>query len=188
MLNDTIVLIVLITGAIASGKTLLAKSLSKRLQLEHFKTREAIRNRFGSDKDRQTLQELGRNLDRDTNGRWLVIELEKVIKDKHVDSFVVDAVRTSGQVHAIRERFSNVCHIHLMAPGSVLRQRFNIRNNADVLDGTYDDAKRCVVEQAVNKLADLADGVIDTGWSSPDRTMEQALVILGERPYESWLV
>jgi adenylosuccinate synthase len=180
--------VVLITGAIAAGKTYLAKNIARRFGMTHFKTREAIRERLGANKNRELLQELGRSLDGDTNGHWIVEELEKAIEDSSSTAFVVDAVRTPEQVRAIRERFARVTHIHLVASDSVLRERFKIRNNFDVMDTDYDDAKRCVVEQAVNRLADLADGVVDTGWSSPSQTLERSMIIMGDRPYESRLV
>jgi adenylosuccinate synthase len=151
--------------------------------MRHFKTREAIRKRLGANQNRELLQELGRSLDGDTNGRWIVEEMEADVEGCGI-GFVIDAVRTPEQVRAIRERFALVTHIHLIAPDRMLRERFKVRNNFNVIDTDYDSAKRCPVEQAVNKLADLSDGVIDTGWSSPGQTFGRALIIMGEAPSE----
>src|SRR5438105_5007994 len=119
-------LIVLLSGSVASGKSTIAALLQERFGFEVVKTWQLLKsiNAELAD-DRKSLQTFGEELDTKTKGRWVVEELDKIVRTKPNALIVVDAVRIQGQIDFVRRGFgANVKHIHLEAPTDVLASRY----------------------------------------------------------------
>ena len=156
-----------LSGPIHSGKTTLSAGLTDRLGSVVFKSREALARRISKDFSdrRKPLQAEGARLDRATNGRWVVQELLKWLRDNEpCNVVVVDAVRIAGQVEGIRDAFgARVVHIHLTAPEEVLRRRHEEPRERSTDSGlTFEQARNDETERNVESLASIADAVIDT--------------------------
>ena len=169
--------IVVLSGPIRSGKTTLANRLSEKFGMTLIKTHDLIKelykNRPG--KGRIELQEYGERLDKETRGQWVAKELAKVVVSK-ADStaFIVDSARIPEQVIAIRRAFPRVTHIHLTASDEILRKRYNKRAAAEHDPVKYAEAKKNATEQGVERLADIADIVIDTELCTEDDVFVRA--------------
>jgi RNase adaptor protein for sRNA GlmZ degradation len=80
------------------------------------------------------------------------------------DRIVVDAVRTSAQVTAVKNIVrARVVHAHLSASGDVLAGRYDERRSDGTDQLSYADARRNETESKVDDLAKSADLLIDTG-------------------------
>lgn len=113
--------------------------------------------------DRLALQAKGDDLDRQTAGRWVLDELNKVErKTKTGKTFVVDSVRIEDQIDHIRKAYRPVTHLHLTAPPDVLRKRYNRRYRGKSGSPSYDKVKMNPTEQKIESLREVADVVIDT--------------------------
>ncbi len=114
------------------------------------------------------MQDAGEELDRTTDGAWVLEALRKHLGDDgRADGdalIVLDAVRVAGQINAIRGGYGNqVLHIHLEAPHALLSDRYSKREQTDIAElGSYDEVMANATEKSVAKLADLADVVIST--------------------------
>src|SRR5437879_5360330 len=96
--------IVLVSGHICSGKSNLAGKLSGRFGFHIIKTSDIVREmaiREGLPTDRESLQNLGDRLDIETEGRWVLEGMERLVSKQPATNVIVDAVRISAQV----ERF-----------------------------------------------------------------------------------
>src|SRR4051794_6509335 len=115
--------VVLLSGHVGAGKSSLAELLRTEFGFETFKTSELLRAQLGRpDADRRTLQQLGRDLDNLTAGRWVIDALTRRL-DLLVarEDVVVDAVRIPQQIDALRDAFGRrVFHIHLTATTTTL--------------------------------------------------------------------
>src|SRR5258708_4880688 len=111
-------IIVLLSGSIVSGKSTLASFLQQRFGFQVVKTRQLLTTvRPDVPQDRESLQAFGEDLDEKTGGRWVVEELDKVVRTNPDGLFIVDAVRIQGQIDFIRRGFGPIVkHIHLEAP------------------------------------------------------------------------
>jgi len=116
--------------------------------------------------DRQALQDLGDRLDVDTNGRWVLDAVLRVLENKPNANVVVDAVRISAQVERFRERFGpQITHVHLWASEKTLEKRFEERKaqgrESDAFM-TYQRANLNKTESEVDYLAREADLAVNT--------------------------
>lgn len=156
--------VVVLSGAIASGKTSLGDLLESNHSFERIKTRELIAEQQRVATQRGLLQEAGDDLDRATGGKWVADALYEKTRSLPPDTdVVVDAVRIEPQITALRERFgSRITHVHLTAPLDVLTERYRSRGNPSMEFGSYEAARANQTESKIEKLADIADIVIDT--------------------------
>ena len=160
--------IILISGPVASGKTTLAQRLSSSFEITLLKTRELLKSAVSRDDqtDRMELQRAGDNLDQETGGIWVRDALARELRDKDtLATVVVDSVRTEGQIDAIRQAYGPiVAHIHIDAPVSVLARRYSKRSelprNSDAM--AYEEVRANATERHVQRLADIADVVVDS--------------------------
>lgn len=101
--------VVLVSGAICSGKSSLVDELRKRHGAEVVRTRDLILGASPkAEAGREALQRAGERLDRLTKGEWVAEALQGVIDAAQQSStpsgiYVVDCVRTQEQVNAIRK-------------------------------------------------------------------------------------
>ena len=168
--------IVLLSGSVASGKSSLATRLAGQWNLLTINTGDLLKSsiaRLGGS-GRVALQHEGDRLDAETGGTWVVKELISRLRDSTVPSLViVDSVRIPEQIDAIRDVYgSTVTHIHLTAALDTLAIRYANRQTAD--DLTYVEIRKNQTESEIEKLADLADVVIDTSRSTIDDVLVRA--------------
>lgn len=159
--------VILLSGQIASGKSTLSNGLSERYKMSIFKTSNYLKQTLESEEhaSRKVLQEAGDQLDKATDGRWVLDELKRwVSNDKAHEGVVVDSVRIKEQIEPIKRHFwPNVTHIHLTAPKEDLIERFRTRQSEGLDPGSnYDEIKQNQTERQIEELSDLADLVIDT--------------------------
>src|SRR6266436_8902485 len=111
-------MIVLLSGAVSSGKTTLGTMLVERFGFRLVKTKEVIRRYFpGVQNERRALQDCGDQLDKRTGGAWVRDEIRRYIEEEKPTRLLVDAVRIEKQVEAIRRAYGpHVFHVHLEAP------------------------------------------------------------------------
>lgn len=167
--------ILLLSGAMAAGKTTVATAIRDRLGFEKISSSGYLLQQLDplalfSDLERRTaLQELGDSLDHDTDYRWIIdaVALPAVLARPDQSAWYVDAVRKARQVAHFRAAFDGqVRHVHLTAPEATLRQRFA---DDPVRRGqTYDVVVAHANEQAARGLWALADRVLDTSVMSAD--------------------
>jgi adenylosuccinate synthase len=159
--------IVLLSGAISSGKSTLARGLEEQYGMRVFRTKEVLTRSLSQhlEKGRLALQDEGDRLDNETRGRWVVSEFyDWLNSNEEVTVAVIDSVRRLDQIAAIREAFgSRVTHIHLTAPQEELELRFNRRRSQHTdRDYEYSDVKKNATEQQIETMASSADIVVNT--------------------------
>lgn len=181
--------IVLLSGPICSGKSALVRLLADRHGARVIKTRELILKKAPKTKEERTaLQRAGQRLDRADGGAWVGEALQRVI-DGNANAqtprglYVVDSVRISGQIEAIRRAYgADVHHIHLTATDQELRSRYQSRNRDDDKAVSYDELKRNRTEKDIEKLAELADIVVSTDRCSEEAVLVRATALLNFYP------
>lgn len=156
--------IILLSGPISAGKSTLAQSLVDRYGLIRIRTQQLIRSATPNlVEERSALQRAGDALDRKTGGAWVGRELVRLAEGLDDAIVVVDSVRIPKQIGSIREAFgARVVHVHLTAPVSVLGERYGARRSAFRELPTYEAVRANKTERDVERLAKIADVVIDT--------------------------
>ena len=162
--------LILFSGEICSGKSMVAKVLVKRFGFVSVSTGRHLleqAKKEGLSLDRRTLQELGDRLDDATGGYWLVELAESYLNTGNGQpKLLLDSVRKNFQSTIFRETYSGrLIHVHLTAPIRVLRMRFDARRRTghdyDQFI-SYEQAKESPTEARVRLLALLADRTFDT--------------------------
>lgn len=181
--------VVLVSGAICSGKSALVRQLHDRYGAVIIQTRDVVaQSMSGRKSDRRAMQRAGERLDKADRGAWVAAALGREIDaapERSMPSglYVVDCVRISGQVEAIRRAYgAEVFHIHLKADQNVLRKRYVERSRAEAADVEYDALKRSRTERSIDDLALLADVVVDTGRCSEGGVLVRATALLDLYP------
>jgi adenylosuccinate synthase len=175
-------LIVALSGHVSAGKTTLCDLLVERFNLVPFHTKDLIRELAGEiQAARGAMQTYGELLDRQTNGRWVCDGVTRRSKELPEDAvIVVDAVRIQQQVDALRQAYGpRVFHIHLTAPRSILANRYPKRRGGIREFTTYDRVLRNATERQVERLAAVADAVIDTNLCTKGDVLSRAASRLG---------
>jgi adenylosuccinate synthase len=174
--------IVLLSGAVSSGKSVLAGMLVQRFGFQRLKTKEVIKKKFPkAGNNRRSLQECGERLDRKTGGSWVRDEIQLLIDEKEPERLLVDAVRIKKQVDAIRKAYGpHVQHIHLEASPDLLRERYKLKRMEGFEElPSYDDVAHDPVEKQVNQLKKIADVVIQILHSNEEDVLVRAASHLG---------
>jgi adenylosuccinate synthase len=171
--------IVVLSGQINSGKTTLARLLSRRYGMAILSTKSTLERRLAHvrEYDRKRLQAEGARLDVQTGGSWVVQELHRLLRSAATTrEVVVDSARIRGQVDSVRAAFgARVVHIHLTAPASVLEERHARKRRAKTdMSVSYARAKDDPTERQVESLAKFADAVIDTDRCTVDDVLARA--------------
>jgi adenylosuccinate synthase len=112
--------IVLLSGPIAAGKTILCEELVGRFGFTVFKTRELIQQLMQQvPSERGALQKAGESLDNKTKGEWIANSLaQKAQEMGATGNIVIDSVRIKKQIDGVRRAFG--VHVHLRADDRVL--------------------------------------------------------------------
>lgn len=182
-------LVVALSGSVASGKTSLARSLADKWGGSIVSTRARLLE-FAAEAgltltDRAAMQRFGDRLDIEDGGRWVAKAAEDVeLAEPRI--VVVDAVRIPGQIDALRSRYGRaLMHVHLVTTDrSELARRY--RNRTPVGDiaelNSYDEVTANATEAAVDGLAQHADVVLDTLRNTPGDLLVRCEARLGLLP------
>jgi adenylosuccinate synthase len=175
-------LVVLLSGAVSSGKTTLGTMLVQRFQFELIKTKFVIQEYFPeSANERKTLQDHGTYLDQKTQGTWVRDAIATRINKTNPKFLLVDAVRIEKQVDAVRRAYGpHVFHIHLDAPRDVLTARYRKRRIAGFKElSGYKQVESNSTEKRVARLAAIADVVIESDRCTKEDVFVRAASYLG---------
>ncbi|OSR74436.1 hypothetical protein BV326_01255 [Pseudomonas syringae pv. actinidiae] len=126
--------------------------------------------------DRHHLQELGDALDISTGFSWLIDSVARPAIDSQpaTQNWLMDAVRKPCQVELFRVHFgAAVRHVHLVAPESVLQQRYANRGGDQLAQ--YHASVMHPNEQSARSLESLADEIMDTEALSPFEIADRIL-------------
>jgi adenylosuccinate synthase len=180
--------IVVLSGQVGAGKSTLAQRLAAGYDGRRFSTRELMA-RIATDRgdalpeERKAMQDYGRKLDHETQGRWVADAVASLVRSNpDMTLIVVDAVRLVDQVDVLRESVGRpVYHVHLRASRQVLSDRYHQRGNASGLKelATFAEVERDATEANVGALADDADIIIDTERSAPEDVVTRVAAQLG---------
>ncbi len=174
---NAVKMLVLLSGPVAVGKTTLRQVLLKEHGFDYVRSSTyllelAAKQSEGT--DRSNLQEIGDGLDEATDYRWVLdaVAIPAMAANPAHRRWQVDAVRKERQVENFRAQFgAAVLHVHLTAPETVLRHRYEARAVAlgDACDTTpYEVAIAHSNEVAARRLISHADLVIDTETVTPE--------------------
>lgn len=159
-------LIVLLSGSVASGKSTLGNHLVEDFGATLTKTWALLTEIDPKvEHDRESLQDLGEKLDKETKGRWVAEALGKIALRLPNDAIiVVDSVRIQSQIDFIRRGFGpSVVHVHLHASDADLEKRYAGRKRKDIKElGSYEQVLQNETERNVPQLRENADIVINT--------------------------
>ena len=155
--------IILLSGPVASGKSMLAGRLSDRFNMRLLRTSDVLRAMMteAHEHGRIALQDFGDELDQSTKGTWVLDNLRKMLQgDAASTNVVIDSVKIQEQIDAIRDAYgASVTHIHMTAPLEVLTSRYESRESpsyqAEQL--SYQDVRLNQTENLVDSLSDIAD-------------------------------
>jgi adenylosuccinate synthase len=169
--------IVLLSGEIASGKSVFSKELTKLFNFLVLSSKGALQELAKAQHDgkipgtRNFLQKFGREQDKATIGSWILTYYQSLINEH--DLILIDCVRIKEQVEAFRKAYGPaVYHIHLSAPAHKRLEWFTKRRKEiDLSDGDeakakFDEYSSDPTEKGVHKLEETADLVINTADSA----------------------
>ena len=176
--------VILLSGRVCAGKSSLAANLVKRTGATVLKTKNLIEQVLQRQRpDRRSLQNGGERLDKQTDGRWLNAELNKLLTTaKDVQLLVVDAVRIERQVRWIRQSGWPVVHVHLTADSAVLARRYRHRRGKAAEVKRYGDLSSSEAERMVDSLESIADVVVNTDRCNVDDVYARVAARLEVRP------
>ncbi|HET8802918.1 MAG TPA: adenylosuccinate synthetase [Marinobacter sp.] len=158
--------IVILTGRLYTGKSGLAKLLEREFAYEIFKVSnylKSLANQRGLKNDRESLQNLGFDLDNDTNGEWLSREVQRhICAEETLRPLVIDSVVNKRQLEHFRYLDGvEVVHVHLYAGRVELEGRRNFRDPENNT-GDYFDLDNIKCEQDILYFKHDADVRINT--------------------------
>ena len=153
--------VVALAGPVCSGKTTLASALSETLAAEVVSARSLVAQaaeQAGGEVTRESLQEIGRELERSTGGGWLA-DAAAACRSGRV---VIDSARTPAQVRAVRDLPGSALVVYLTASLDERRKRFLQRS--DPLDGgrRFEQVLAGELSDSIEEVASIADLVLDT--------------------------
>ena len=166
-------------GQIACGKTTLAENLVTRCGYRHVRVREALLEVLGGvNWDRRRLQVEGADLDRRTDGRWLLDYLVETLEGG--ERVVVDSGRTRRQVEPVLEAMDAVL-IYLDASRAVREQRYAAASRTDpVKRGVpFQEAMDHDTEREATTLRAMSHLTIATDGLTADVVANEAVGVLG---------
>lgn len=176
--------LLLLSGPMASGKTSVSAALQEFHGFVPISSGSFLRAYLAARSeplDRHNFQELGDSLDEATDFSWLIESVANpaIQARPDVENWLLDAVRKPRQVELFRLRFGNaVRHVHIIAPESVLQQRYAARSATDFNE--YNNSVLHPNEQIARSLSGFADKVLDTHTYTPFQIAVQIMGIWEE--------
>jgi adenylosuccinate synthase len=180
--------VIVLSGAICSGKSCLAKQLQEKLGAVVVRTRDLIAQRNPNVQltTRAEFQSAGDELDRQDDGKWVTIGLLQRLHecDDTVPALVLDSVRIPEQLTELRARFhSLLTHVHLTAERQVLEERYSSRSSDLREFASYEKAREASETEAnIEQLGELADVLIQTDRCDADDLFARVSARLSTRP------
>lgn len=179
--------VVLISGRICTGKSGLARRLRDEFGYHPIHTSDVLREvaeERGVKADRLSLQELGDELDRETEHRWVLTAVENHVAELATDQPVVlDNIRTPKQLDFFRKKHEwQIVHAHLYAsPIEILRERYEgrLEDRPGEAAKDFDDADLLKSVDDVNQLARDSDVRINTARTDGRDTLVRVAARLG---------
>lgn len=167
--------IILLSGPLAVGKTAVAHELSRSFGYKKISSStylRALAEELGIPESREALQNIGDQLDEQSNFSWLAMEVaaKQLADDPTQMRWFVDAVRKPQQIEHFRNMFPCISHFHVTASEDILRGRFfqRSRESDDVNSvGSYEKSISHPNEFSSRALEAIADAVIDLGALDP---------------------
>jgi len=163
--------IVLLSGQIASGKSTVCNGLRDDHGFFIVSTRgilEDLAQERHSERERRErgfLQGFGRNLDKTTNGKWVLQRTQHLVNQHN--RIIIDSARIQSQITAFREAYGqSVVHIHLHADEAWRKRRFIDRalhcdfKSQEEAGAKFDQYAADPTETGVYNLKENADLVI----------------------------
>jgi adenylosuccinate synthase len=163
-------LVLLLSGPMSAGKTTLRDLLLTGHGFDSIRSSaylRALAAAEGGGTNRLDLQNLGDRLDQQTDYRWVVddVAVPAMNANPQTRRWLFDAVRKRRQVDHFRSSFgARIFHLHLTAPESVLRERYErrLREQGERVAGAYDEAVAHDNERESRALVDVADAIVQT--------------------------
>jgi adenylosuccinate synthase len=177
-------LVVVVSGPVAGGKSSLARALAERFSWVRFSTRELLMPRLapGEAPTRKALQRIGAELDAETGGSWVADRLSRRIYESGKQLVVIDSARIAGQIDGVREAFGrDVRHVHVTASRETCAERYELRRSrADVQEAaTYEEVMSDPTEAQVDTLGPMADVAVDTDRDGAEDVVVRVAAQLG---------
>lgn len=174
--------VVLLSGPVSAGKSTLAERLKDWRHFTVVKTHDIIKGLDPKVRlERRALQSAGDFLDRRTRGGWIAQAVGRSVFEGQTEpNVVIDAVRIPEQVDALRRAFgAAVLHIHLTAAEPTLMKRYR-RKRGDIRElENYGAVRKSRTERTIDRLATIADVVIDTDRCSTADVLVRAASHMG---------
>ncbi|RZS81222.1 AAA family ATPase [Pigmentiphaga kullae] len=174
-------ILLLLSGPSAVGKTTISSALQDAYRFSKVSTSTHLKSvalEKGLIPSKSTLQELGDELDKQTDFAWVANDVATPAFANAVgnERWLLDSVRKRRQVEIFRERYGDaVFHLHLYAPENVLRERYEARARAGTSDEEitpYEQAITHPNEMAARCLREIADKSFDTNSASSKLVIE----------------
>lgn len=158
--------VVILSGRLYTGKSGLAMLLEKEFAYEIFKVSNYLKSLAGQrglKTDRESLQNLGAYLDKETSGQWLSDEVYNRINNKEiVRPMVIDSVVNKAQLEHFRHLDGiEVIHVHLYAGRVELEERLELQDPENNV-GEYFDLDNIKNEDDIVYFKHDADVRINT--------------------------
>ncbi len=171
--------LIVLSGPLCAGKSTLAACLRQHRGAEVITAREILTTLGADPTNRRDLQLRGAELERTTQGRWLLDGVVDRLATSNSVIRVVDSIRTTRQASLFRAQFPDVFLLHLTAVETVLRERF-LASVEGVASGeaTMDRMFSHEVERNADSVRTLADSVIDTSSKAVDDICTEALATI----------
>lgn len=174
--------IVLLSGEIAAGKTLVAKTLEGEHGFQRVATGSYLKTlaeKRGVQIGRDTLKTIGDLLDIETGGKW-VADLASMQSEQNPSAnyWLLDSIRRDFQISWFHQVFSLALHVHVTAPEQVRCRRYEERRKTggEYANATsYEEAKSGPTEHHVQSLAGLCELLIDSEQTHPNGAAEQIM-------------
>ena len=159
--------LIVVSGGMASGKSVLAHRLHTGFGCRVVKTSDIIRLRQSpqAKRNRRSLQRKGNELDRKTDYGWIADAVAREIRPRDGDlPVVLEGVRKPQQIDRILNQIGHryVRHVHLSVDPATQKERFEASKRAKDVGLSFEDAVNDASEREVAKLAAKADIVIPT--------------------------
>ncbi len=168
--------LVLLSGPVAGGKSVVASELIANHTFKRISTGGhlvAVANERGIKVGRTELQDLGDQLDLDTDYYWPIsVAISQIQSSPDINYWLLDAVRKEKQVQHFRKAFpGSLLHVHLTAPEDVIRERYAQRladGHTYGVSTSYEQMLAHPNEISSRDLQRIADLRIDTSSSRPE--------------------